>query len=234
MGAQWKHRIRQASGAAKGRMFSKLAKEIILAARAGADPAANARLRAAVDSAKKVSMPKDTLERAIKKGAGLLDDAASYETITCEGFGPHRVPVIVECVTDNTKRTMTNIRHLFRNGQLTPVAWDFDHVGMVDAAAPAGGADAEESAIEAGAQDVEPSPDAAEGEATVRFYTERTDLDVVAKALAARGWVVASMRLGWRARNPVAVDDAARAEVEQFLADLDEDDDVQHIYAGLL
>jgi YebC/PmpR family DNA-binding regulatory protein len=214
-------------------MFSKLAKEIILAARAGADPAANAHLRALVDAAKKASMPKDTLDRAIKKGAGLLDDAASYETITCEGFGPHRVPVIVECVTDNTKRTMTNIRHLFRNGQLTPVAWDFDHVGMVDAVGPSG-ADAEESAIEAGAQDVEPSPEAAEGETAVRFYTERADLDVVAKALAARGWTVASMRLGWRARNPVTVDDAQRVEVEQFLADLDEDDDVQHIFAGLV
>lgn len=228
MGAQWKHRIRQASGAAKGRMFSKLAKEIVLAARAGADPAMNARLRTAIDQAKKVSMPKDTLERAIRKGAGLLDEKVNYETVVYEGFGPHRVPVMVECVTDNTKRTMQNIRHLFRNGQLTPVAWDFDHVGLVDATPPPD-IDAEEAAIEAGAQDVE-----ADGEGGFRFYTEPTDLDAVQKALAGRGFAVSTMRLGWRAKNPVRIDgDAPRAEIEQFLADLDEDDDVQHIYVGL-
>src|SRR5258708_6323026 len=98
MGAQWKHAGRQASAAAKGKVFTKLSKEIIVAAKAGADPATNARLRAAVEAAKKASMPKDTLERAIKKGAGLLDDQATLETVTYEGFAPHRVPVIVECL----------------------------------------------------------------------------------------------------------------------------------------
>jgi YebC/PmpR family DNA-binding regulatory protein len=227
MGAQWKHRIRQASGAAKGKVFSKLAKEIVLAARAGADPAMNARLRTAIEAAKKVSMPRDTLDRAIRKGAGLLDDKASYETLVCEGFAPHRVPVMVECVTDNAKRTMTNIRHLFRNGQLTPVAWDFTHVGLIDATPP-DGSDLETAAIEAGAQDVEPDPDG-----SVRFYTEPGDLDAVCKALATQGFVITTMRLGWRAKNPVELDEAARAEVEQFLTDLDDDDDVQHIYVGL-
>ena len=104
VGAQWKHRIRQASATAKGRAFTKLTKELILAAKAGADPATNARLRAAIETAKKASMPRETLERAVKKGAGLLE-AVSYETVVYEGFGPHRVPVIVECVTDNAKRT---------------------------------------------------------------------------------------------------------------------------------
>jgi YebC/PmpR family DNA-binding regulatory protein len=228
MGAQWKHRGRVASGAAKGRLFSKLAKEIIIAAKAGADPAMNPRLRLAVDTAKKASMPKDTLERSIKRGAGLLDDAVSYETVVYEGFGPHRVPVIVECLTDNNKRTSVNIKHLFRNGQLSPVAWDFSHVGLVDATPPAG-ADPEEAAIEAGAQDFE-----SDGEAGFRFYTEPTDVDSVAKALSGAGWTVGTMRIGWRPKNPVKVEDAAaRAEVEQFLSDLDEDDDVQHIYAAL-
>ena len=96
MGAQWKHAVRQASAAAKGKIFTKLAKEIIVAAKAGADPAMNARLRAAVEAAKKQSMPRDTLERAIKKGAGLLDEPANFETVVYEGFAPHRVPVIVE------------------------------------------------------------------------------------------------------------------------------------------
>ena len=227
MGAQWKHAGRQASAAAKGKIFTKLTKEIILAARAGADPALNARLRAVVESAKKHSMPKDTLERAIKKGAGLLDDQATYETVIYEGFAPHQVPVIVECVTDNKNRTTTAIRILFRKGQMTPVAWDFSHVGIVDATPPAG-ADAEETAIEAGAQDFE-----SDGEGGFRFYTEPSDLDAVSKALSARGWTVATMRLGYRAKNPVKVEDpAAKAEVEQFLAEIDEDDDVQYIYAG--
>ena len=228
MGAQWKHAGRLASSAAKGKLFSRLAKELIVAAKSGADPALNARLRAAVEAAKKASMPRDTLERAIKKGAGLLDEKAHYETVVYEGFGPHRVPVIVECLTDNTKRTVTNIRHIFRNGQLTPVAWDFTHTGIVDATPPEG-ADAEETAIEAGAQDLEP-----DHEGGFRFYTEPGDLDAVSKALSGRGWTVATMRIGWRAKNPVKIEDAAaRAEVETFLTELDEDDDVQHIYAGL-
>ena len=228
MGAQWKHAGRLASSAAKGKVFSRLAKELIVAAKGGADPALNARLRAAVEAAKKASMPRDTLERAIKKGAGLLDEKAHYETVVYEGFGPHRVPVIVECLTDNPKRTVTNIRHIFRHGQLTPVAWDFTHTGIVDATPPAG-ADAEETAIEAGAQDLEP-----DGEGGFRFYTEPADLDAVSKALSGRGWTVATMRIGWRAKNPAKVEDAAaRAEVETFLTELDEDDDVQHIYAGL-
>lgn len=230
MGAQWKTKLKVAAGASKGKIFSKLAKEIMIAAKSGADPGMNARLRALVETAKKQSMPKDTLERAIKKGAGLLDETVTYETVTYEGFAPHRVPVIVECLTDNKNRTATTIRVLFRKGQLGnsgSVSWDFSHVGLVDATPPAG-ADAEDTAIEAGAQDVEP-----DGEGGFRFYTEPTDLDAVSKALSGLGWTVATMRLGWRPKNPVKVEDpAARAEVEQFLADIDEDDDVQHIYLG--
>jgi YebC/PmpR family DNA-binding regulatory protein len=230
MGAQWKTAGKIATSAAKGRIFSKLAKEIMIAARGGPDPAMNARLRAAVEGAKKASMPRETLERAIKKGAGLLDEPVNYETVTYEGFTPHRVPVIVECLTDNKNRTATAIRILFRKGQLGntgTVSWDFAHVGLVDAGPPEG-ADAEEAAIECGAQDFEPD------EHGFRFYTEPTDLDAVSKALSARGWTVATMRLGWRAKNPVKVEDAAaRAEIEAFLHEIDADDDVQHIYVGL-
>src|SRR5262245_51665886 len=231
MGAQWKHAVRQASAAAKGRVFTKLAKEIMVAAKPGPDPSMNARLRAAVEAAKKQSMPRDTLERAIKKGAGLLDEQVHYETVTYEGFAPHRVPVIVECLTDNRNRTATTIRQLFHKGQLAntgAVSWDFTHVGLVDATPPEG-ADAEEAAIEAGAQDFE-----ADGEGGFHFYTEPTDVDAVSKALSALGWTVATMRIGWRAKNPMKLEDpAARSEVEQFLSEIDEDDDVQHIYVGL-
>ena len=104
MGAQWKQKNREATANAKGRMFTKLAKEIMVAARAGADPSMNPRLRMAVDAAKKQSMTKETLERAIKKGAGLLDEVVNYEVVTFEGFAPHQVPVIVECLTENRNR----------------------------------------------------------------------------------------------------------------------------------
>jgi YebC/PmpR family DNA-binding regulatory protein len=230
MGAQWKHAGRQASANARGKVFSKLAKEIIIAARAGADPSSNARLRALIESARKHSMPRDTLDRAIKKGAGLLDEPVNYEHVTYEGFAPHRVPVIVECLTDNKNRTTTSIRILFRKGQLGTtgtVSWDFAHIGLVDATPP-DGADAEEAAIEAGAQDFE-----SDGEGGFRFYTEPTDLDAVGKALTGRGWTVAAIRIGWRAKTPVALEDAARAEVDAFLAEIDADDDVQHIYTAL-
>ncbi len=231
MGAQWKHRGRTENAAAKGRVFGKLVKEIMVAARAGADPSTNARLRIAVEQAKKASMPKDTLDRAIKKGAGLLDEQVHYEVITYEGFAPHQVPVIVECLTENKNRTASNIRLLFRKGQLATsgaVSWDFKHLGVIEATPPAGGADPEGAAIEAGAQDLEPAEEGA-----TRFFTEPTDLDAVTRALDAQRWSVHSSALAWKAKNPVQLEAPARGEVEAFLESLDEDDDVQSIYVGL-
>lgn len=192
----------------------------------------NPRLRMAVDAAKKASMTKDTLERAIKKGAGLLDEPVNYETVTYEGFAPHQVPVIVECLTDNRNRTASNVKVLFRKGQLGAsgaVSWDFARLGQVEANPPSGGADAEEAAIESGAQDFEAAEDGA-----TRFFTDPGDVDVVSKALAERSWSVTSAQLIWKAKNPVALDDEKkRAEVEAFLDALDEDDDVQNLYVGL-
>jgi YebC/PmpR family DNA-binding regulatory protein len=230
MGAQWKQKGRVAAADAKGRIFTKLAKEIMVAARHGADPGMNPRLRMAIDAAKKASMTKDTLERAIKKGAGLLDENVTYETVVYEGFAPHRVPVIVECLTDNKNRTATNVRVLFRKGQLGntgSVSWDFTHLGIIEAT-PAGAVDAEAEAIEAGAQDVESADEGA-----FRFYTDHGDVDAVNRALTGRGWTVTSAVLGWRPKNPVSIDAAALVEVEAFLSALDADDDVQTIYTGL-
>ena len=230
MGAQWKQKGRVAAADAKGRVFTKLAKEIMVAARNGADPSMNPRLRLAVEAAKKASMTKDTLERAIKKGAGLLNENIVYETVVYEGFAPHRVPVIVECLTENKNRTATNVRVLFRKGQLGTsgsVSWDFTHLGIIEAMPP-GPVDAEAAAIEAGAQDVE-----AADEGGFRFYTEVVDLDAASRALTAQGWTVSAAHLGWKPRNPVTLDAAALGEVEAFLAAIDADDDVQSIYAGL-
>lgn len=234
MGAQWKQKGREAAADAKGRLMTKLVKEVTIAARGGADPSLNPRLRMAIEAARKASMAKDTLERAIKKGAGLLGgDAAQFSSVTYEGFAPHQVPVIVECSTDNKNRTATNVRVLFHKGggQLAAsgaISWDFERLGAVEASHERADVDPEEEAIEAGAQDVEP-----EDEGTVTFYTEPTELDAVSKALAERGWTVTSAKLIWKAKNPVSVDEAKRAEVEAFLGAIDDDDDVEAVYVGL-
>lgn len=231
MGAQWKVKHKEIAANAKGRIFGKLAKEIIVAARNGADPDMNPRLRLAVEQAKKASMPKETLDRAIKKGAGLLDAGVNYEKVTYEGFAPHQVPVIVECLTDNVNRTISSMRVLFRKGQLGAagsVSWDFDHLGMIEATPDVVGCDPEEVAIEVGAQDLEPGEEGA-----TLFYTDLTDLYAVSRALPAHGFTVQSAQLGYRPKNPVAIGEAERAEVEAFLDSIDADDDVQHVFAGL-
>lgn len=235
MGAQWKAKGKELAANAKGKVFGKLAKEIMVAARSGADPSLNARLRLVVEQARKVSMPKDTLERAIKKGAGLTGDAVHFEHVIYEGFAPHRVPVMVECLTDNLNRTAPEMRVLFRKGQLGTsgsVAWDFDHVGMIEAEPAAAGADPELAAIEAGAQDFE----AGEEEGTTLFLTDAADLDIVSRALPAQGFTVLSAKLGYKPKNPVdpaSLSAAELEEVEAFLAAIDANDDVQTIYAGL-
>jgi len=233
MGAQWKAKHKDIAANAKGRVFTKLSKEIMQAARNGADPDMNARLRMVVEQAKKASMPRETLDRAIKKGAGLLGDAVHFERVTYEGFTPHRVPLIVECLTDNVNRTVSEIRVLFRKGQLGAsgsVAWDFDHVGLIEGAPAAAEADAEVAAIEAGAQDFEP----ADEEGHTLFISDPADLDVVVKALPAQGFNVISAKLGYRPKNPVdSLSAAELEEVEAFLAAIDAHDDVQDVYVGL-
>ena len=234
MGAQWKAKHKDLAANAKGRLFGKLAKDIMIAARNGADPAANSRLRLVVEQARKVSMPKETLDRAIKKGAGLTGEAVHFEHTIYEGFAPHRVPVMVECLTDNVNRTAPEMRVLFRKGQLGTsgsVAWDFDHVGMIEAEPASADADAELAAIEAGAQDFEPGDDGA-----TLFLTDPADLDLVSRALPNHGFNVLSAKLGYKPKNPV--DPASLApekleEVEAFLAAIDANDDVQNVYVGL-
>jgi YebC/PmpR family DNA-binding regulatory protein len=231
MGAQWKHKGKEESAAAKGKLFTKLAKELMVAARSSPDPSGNPRLRMAIDAARKASMTKDTIERAVKKGAGLLDEPVNYETIVYEGFAPYQVGVIVECLTENRNRTSANVRQLFKKGQigaLGSVTWDFMRLGQVEATSTTK-EDPEEAAIECGAQEVEPAEEGAS-----RFYTDPGDVDTVSKALTARKWDVHSAQLIWKAKNPVtSLDDAQRAEVEAFLLAIDDDDDVQTLYAAL-
>jgi len=235
MGAQWKAKGKELAANAKGKLFGRLSKDIMIAARNGADPASNSRLRLVVEQARKVSMPKETLERAIKKGAGLTGEVVHFEHVIYEGFAPHRVPVMVECLTDNVNRTAPEMRVLFRKGQLGTsgsVSWDFEHVGMIEAEPAVANADAELAAIEAGAQDFEMGTE----EGTVLFLTDASDLDLVSRALPAQGFNVLSAKLGYKSKNPVdptALEAHQLEEVESFLAAIDANDDVQNVFVGL-
>lgn len=235
MGAQWKAKHKDLAANAKGRLFGKLAKDIMIAARHGADPAANARLRLVVEQARKVSMPKETLDRAIKKGAGLTGEAVHFEHVIYEGFAPHRVPVMIECLTDNVNRAASDMRVLFRKGQQGTsgsVSWDFDHVGLIEAEPAKLGADPEMAAIEAGAQDV----DVGDEDGVTMFTTDPTDLDLVSRALPAQGFTVLSAKLGYKPKNPIdpgSLSPEQLDEVESFLAALDANEDVQNVFAGL-
>jgi len=239
MGAQWKQAGREANAQKKGQMVAKLVREIMVAAKLGGpDPDMNPRLAAAVEKAKKASVYKDTIERAIKKGAGLTDEKINFELITYEGFAPHKVPVVVECLTDNRNRTAPEIRNLFKTGSLGQpgsVGFFFNHLGVVEAAHPDPNRDAEGDAIEAGAQEIEPleADETPAGQKGARFLTEIKDLDHVSKALKASGWNVIAAEIRYLAKNSTEVSDAARKEVESFLNALDDHDDVHRVYAAL-
>ena len=239
MGAQWKQKGREASALKRGQLFGKLAKEIVVAAKfGGADPDMNARLFAAVEAAKKHSVPRDTIERAIKKGAGLTGEQVNYELVTYEGFAPHKVPVIVECLTDNRSRTAPEIRVLFKAGHLGEigsVGWMFNQAGTVEAHRIDAAQDLETVAIEAGAQNVEPmeADEVPAGQIGARFYCDRADLDRVSKFVAKSGWIVTASEMSYVAKTAVDVPEARRPEVIAFLTALDEHDDVHRVYTAM-
>ena len=235
MGRQWLQKNREINAAKRGKIFNKLVREISVAAKSGTpDPTMNPRLAVAVEAARKQSVPNDTIARAIKKGAGLLGDKLELELISYEGFAPHKVPVIVECLTDNRNRTASDVRVLFRKGQIgARVSFFFHHVGIVEATHPDGGLDIEGAAIEAGAQNVEPLESVPEGQSGARMFTEVADLDAVTKALRQAGWSVTASEVGYAPKEPMELPPEQRAEVEEFLVALDDYDDVHRIYTAL-
>jgi YebC/PmpR family DNA-binding regulatory protein len=240
MGAQWKAPLKAAAAAKKGAVIGKLTKELIVAAKLGGpDPASNFRLRGAIEDARKASVPRDTIERAIKRGAGLLDEPVIYETILYEGFAPHQVPLIVECLTDNRNRTAADIRVRFRKGQLGSsgsVAWMFDRRGVIEAHHQDPSADLETAAIEAGADDVVPFRPS-EGQPTsgilARFLCSPSDFDGVNKNLSSQGWNVLNSELSYIAKNFVDLSPEQVKEVGEFLGEIDDHDDVHRIYVAL-
>ena len=261
MGAQWKQAGREANAQKRGQVVVKLVREIMVAAKlGGAEPDLNARLAAAVEKARKASVAldgiagdagfaavekarkasvtRDTIERAIKKGAGLTDEKVHYELVTYEGFAPHKVPLVVECLTDNRNRTASDIRRIFKTGSLGnpgSVAFFFNHVGVVEATHADASRDPEADAIEAGAQDVEimEGEDVPEGQKGARFITDIKELDHVGKALKAAGWNITASEIRYIAKNYPEMDEKSRKEVADFLNELDDHDDVHRVYAAL-
>ena len=239
MGAQWKQAGREANAQKKGQMVVKLVREIMVAAKLGGpEPDLNARLAAAIEKARKASVYRDTIERAIKKGAGIGDEKIEYELVTYEGFAPHKVPVIVECLTDNRNRTAPEIRRLFLAGSLGQpgsVSFFFTHMGVVEATHADANRDADTDAIEAGAQEVEAleADEVPEGQRGARFITEIKDLDHVSKALKAAGWTILASEIRYLAKSFPELGDDARKQVGAFLTALDDHDDVHRVYAAM-
>jgi YebC/PmpR family DNA-binding regulatory protein len=242
MGRQWLHAKRLVAGLKKGKTNTKLVREITLAAKSGdSDPAMNARLFAAVEKAKKESVPKDAIQRAINKGAGVGDDKLTIEHVVYEGRGPHNVPVIIEVYTDNPNRTAPEIRVLFRKGQLASSGANkfvFDNVGLVEAHHPDAKIDRESAAIEAGANEVqvltrEQNDDIPADAAGAKFICERTEVGTVSKWLAANGWTVVTSEIGFVPKVLPELTDEQMEEVGEFLHALDEHDDVHRVWAAV-
>lgn len=233
MGKSWKNAGKTENAQKKGQLFTKLAREISVASKSGGpDPEMNPRLRLAIDAAKKVSCPNDTIERAIKKGAGLLDDGKIIEELTYEGYGPHGVGVIVECQTDNKHRTAPEMRSVFKKnggnmGETGSVAWMFARVGEIEAS-KTGQFDLDEEAIEAGADDVQKNEDG-----TYQFFCSLESLDAVTKTLAKRGWNINQSSPSYKATNITDINDSQRKEVEEFLNALDDMDDTHRVFATI-
>jgi len=242
MGRQWLHAKRLVAGLKKGRTTAKLVREIMVAAKMGGpDPDMNARLFTAIEKAKKESVAKDVIERAIKKGAGTGDDKLVMEHVVFEGKTPHGVPVIIECYTDNVNRTAPEMRRLFKDGQLGTAGANkflFDHVGLVEAHHPDAGADREAAAIEAGANEVEPlTPEQNDeipgGACGARFICERTAVHAVAGWLKQHGWTVVTSEIGYVPKQLTELNDEQRAAVGEFLQQFEDHDDVHRVWAAL-
>jgi YebC/PmpR family DNA-binding regulatory protein len=220
-----------AQDAKRSRLFSKLAREITTAAKGGnPDPDFNPRLRAVIATAKAASMPKDNIERALKKAEG--NDSENYEEIRYEGFGPGGVAIIVEALTDNRNRTATDVRTAFSKnggnvGSSGSVAHGFDRLGLISYPAAAGSAETVfEAALEAGADDVDSGEDGHE------IWTAADALHEVMKALEATLGQPEGAKLAWRPKDSVAVGADHAAQLLKMIDALEESDDVQAVYGN--
>jgi YebC/PmpR family DNA-binding regulatory protein len=216
----------------RAKIFTKIIRELTTAARSGLpDPNSNPRLRAAVNAAKEANMPKDTVERAIRRGAG-GEEGENYEEVRYEGYGPGGVAIIVEALTDNRNRTASDVRAAFTKaggnmGESNSVSFLFDRVGQVTYPAGAASADAMfEAAVEAGADNVESGPD------EHAVTTAPDALNAVRDALEERFGAPQSAKLVWRAKTLTPVEGEAADQLFKLLETLEDSDDVQSVYAN--
>lgn len=242
MGRQWLHAKRAVASLKKGQKTAKIVKEISVAAKmGGADPDLNARLAAAVEKARKESVSRDVIERAIKKGAGVGGENMVMDHVVFEGYAPHKVPVIVEVYTDNTNRTAPEFRVIFKKGQLGGAGSNkflFDHVGIVEAYTDKTDADLEGCAIEAGANEFEAvshaqNDDIPEGKTGCRFITDRQAVHTASTWLKQNGWTVITSELGYVPKMFPELNDQQRAEVGEFLQELEDHDDTHRVWAAV-
>jgi YebC/PmpR family DNA-binding regulatory protein len=223
-----------AADAKRGKLFSKLARSIIVAAKeGGGDPLNNLALANAIEKAKSYSMPKDNIERAIAKGSGSGADADAFEAIVYEGYGPEGVAVIVEALTDNRNRTASEVRHIFAKfggnlGTTGAVAWQFERRGVV--LVTSDGVDEDElfmAAADGGADDIEADGD------VIQVTSAPEALQTVRGAIEAAGFPIESAELSMLPKNTVAVDDEGKArQLMRMIDALEDDDDVQEVYAN--
>lgn len=242
MGRQWLHAKRAVAGLKKSQTTGKLVREISIAARQGGpDPATNARLAAVLEKARKESVSKEAIQRAVNKGAGIGDEKLQLDHVIFEGYAPHKVPVIVEVLTDNNNRTAPEIRVLFKKGQLGAAGSNkflFEAVGLVEAYHADPATDREAAAIEAGANEVEvlshlQNDDIPEGACGARFICDRTAIHAVSQWLNQNGWVVVTSEPGYLPRQFPELTDEQRTEVGEFLQALEDHDDVHRVWAAL-
>jgi YebC/PmpR family DNA-binding regulatory protein len=221
-----------AADAKRGKMFSKLIKEITIAARmGGGDPEGNPRLRTAINTARNANMPKDNIERAIKRGTGEIE-GVNYEEVTYEGYGPGGVAVLVEALTDNKNRTVAEVRHIFDKysgnlGESGCVAWMFDKKGML--VLPKQGLDEDEVmelALEAGALDVNVEGD------TYEITTEPTGFENVRKAIEAKGWKTELAEITMIPQNTVKLEGKKAEQMLKMMDALDDNEDLQKVFAN--
>ena len=235
MGRQWLQKKRGINAEKRAKMTSKLAREIMVAAKMGApDPAFNPRLALAIEGARKQSVSNDVIARAVKKGSGQTGETINFDLVTFEGMSPQNVPVIIECLTDNRNRTAPDMRMLFKDARFgAKVMFFFDHVGIVEATHAEEGLDLETAALEAGADDVEPLEEAPKEGTGARFYCAPAALDAVTTALRKAGWDVDQSEMGYRPKEKVELAPEKRQAMETFLEQIDDHDDCHRIYTAL-
>jgi YebC/PmpR family DNA-binding regulatory protein len=229
--ASIKHK-KKAVDAKRGKLFTKLARAIQVAARdGGGDPDGNPALALAIQKARDASMPKDNIERAIAKGTGADSDAESFQPVTYEGYGPGGVAILVEALTDNRNRTSAEVRHAFTShggslGEPGSVAWTFEKKGELVLDAGRYGEDDLIAAIDAGAEDV------AQDENVWEVVTEPADFTAVRDALEAEGLELQSAELVMRPKTTTPVDDSDVGQLMRLIEDLEDHDDVQAVHAN--